>query len=75
MKIRRVTLEIEVPWNAEYESMMRSRPLDGKGLLRALNAGLNEMFDITCIPYQAQVVKEEVSKNTQIGVFTEWLSK
>ena len=72
MKVRKVTIEIEVPWNAEYETMLFNNPLDGAGLLHALDKGLGSLYDLTWIPYQAQVIKEEVSANKQIGVTTEW---
>ena len=75
MKVRHVTIEIEVPWNAEYETALRINPLDGKGLLHALDKGLDLLYDLTCIPYQAQIAREKESHNTQIGVFTEWLLK
>lgn len=75
MKVRHVTIEIEVPWNAEYETALFNKPLDGKGLLLALDKGLDVLFDLTCIPYQAQIIKETVSSSKQIGVFTKWPPK
>jgi hypothetical protein len=75
MKVRRVTLEIEVPWNAEYETALLNKTLDGAGLLLALDKGLGNLYDLTWIPYQAQVIKEEVSANKMIGVTTEWPPK
>ena len=75
MKVRKVMLEIEVPWNAEYETALYNKPLDSAGLLRALDKGLGVMYDLTWIPYQAQVIKEEVSQNKKIGVTTEWPPK
>ena len=75
MKIRKVTIEIEVPWNAEYETVLLNKPLDADGLLYALGKGLDVLYDLTWIPYQAQIIEEEVSTNKKIGVITEWPPK
>lgn len=54
MKIRRITIEVEVPF--EY---------DGAWLLARLAVGVAE--GVNEVPYQAQVMNEEHSTNTQIG--------
>ena len=72
MKIRRVTIEVEVPWDATYETTPLPKKMDGDGILYVLKRGMDEVYDLTGFPHQAQVVKEEVSPNTQIGVFAKW---
>lgn len=75
MKVRRVTIEIEVPWDAEFETVLLNDALDGQGLLLALQYGLNRMYDcVDAPPHQAQVVGEVESPNTRIGEVTEWPS-
>ena len=74
MKVRKVTIEIEVPWNATFQTVLYPRKLDGDGLLHALRVGMGELYDglDPTPPCQTQVVSAEVSTNKQIGVFTEW---
>ena len=64
MKIRRVTLEVEVSWEC-----------DGNSVLEMLRQGFDEIgydSDGSSLPYQAQVVSEVESPNTQIGNVLEW---
>ena len=68
MKVRRVTIEIEVPWEFSAEEV-----------LECVWQGLDEVscFDVSYVqrqpvPHQEQVVKDELSLNTQIGDATEW---
>ena len=79
MKIRRITLEVEVPWNAEYETALTTKQLDGDGVLKAFQRGMSVLYEDTTEdntpPHQAQVVSEEESPNTQIGEVTTWPPK
>jgi len=58
MKVRRITIEVDVPF--EY---------DGAYVLRALSLGFGEQCEE--IPYQAQVASETLSTNDRIGSVTE----
>ena len=64
MKIRRVLLEVEVPWE-----------FDADDVLECLHQGFNEIgysVEGIPVPHQEQVVSERESPSTQIGDVTEW---
>ena len=76
MKVRRVTIEIEVPWNATFQTVLYPRKLDGDSLLHALRCGLNTLYeDVEQPPHQAQLVSAVVSPNKQIGEVKRWPPK
>jgi phosphodiesterase/alkaline phosphatase D-like protein len=56
MKIRRITIEVEVPWKVSSDEV-----------LSHLRVGSDELTEF--IPYQAQVVKDELSPNKRIGFY------
>ena len=59
MKIRRVTIEVEVPWS-----------FAAKDVLECLAQGFDEIaYDVNSIavPRQAQIVSDVLSPSTQIG--------
>ena len=58
MRVRRVTLEIEVPWS-----------FSAKAVLECLRQGFDEIAydaDTNAVPHQEQVVNDVVSANTRI---------
>ena len=57
MKVRRITIEIEVPWTAHHLAV-----------LEAITKGLNWAWPY--LPHQEQVVKNEESSNMRIGEVT-----
>ena len=58
MKVKRVTFEVEVPFECMAEL--------------AVMAALGTVFRRLGIPYQAQTISVEVSHNTRIGELTKW---
>lgn len=52
MKIRRVTLEVEVPWKIPAEDVLLV---------------IGPMLDKLAVVHQAQVTKDELSSNSHIG--------
>lgn len=72
MKIRRVTIEVEVPW--EVPADPRATKMVGHiSVLTTLGLGFGELQEF--IPYQAQVVKDELSTNIRIGEYTRFPCK
>ena len=66
MKVRRVTIEIEVPWEFDSDAVMA-----------CVNQGFDEIgydFEGTPVPHQAQVVSDAISTNTCIGSIVDWRS-
>ena len=61
MKIRRVTIEVEVPWDAVYENVGLPKPLDSAGVLHAVNRGFARVCEDMDDPlaWKARVIKEE----------------
>ena len=57
MKVRKVTIEVEVPWTAHHLAV-----------LDAVSKGLTWVWPY--LPHQEQVVKFEESSNTCIGEVT-----
>jgi hypothetical protein len=66
MKVRRVTLQIEVPWE-----------LKAPEVLECLAQGFDEITyehygESAVVPHQVQVVGDTLSTNTMIGEIKQW---
>ena len=64
MKVRRIVLEVEVPWEFDIDVV-----------LECLRQGFDEIgysVEGIPVPHQEQLIHEHESPNTQIGDVTEW---
>lgn len=65
MKVRRVTLQVEVPWEFKASEV-----------LECLAQGFDEIGyyvqEGSLVPHQAQIVSDVISPNTQIGDIKQW---
>lgn len=56
------------------KTTLLTKKMDGNGILYVFQRGMDEVYDLTDFPYQTQIVKEEVSPNTQTQIVKEEVS-